>query len=92
MVDFMPGSLPQSTEVVNSFSWKMKCEHGLHPTQDSVELFEYFIRTYTDLGELVLDSCMGSETTAVACIQSGRNFSGFEVDGSCYQTAINRIK
>ena len=71
---------------------KIRCERGLHPTQKPVELFEYMIRTYTNPGELVLDNCMGSGTTAVACIQSGRNFTGFEVDESYYQTAVQRIE
>lgn len=71
---------------------KIKCERGLHPTQKPVELFEYMIRTYTNPGELVLDNCMGSGTTAVACIQSGRNFTGFETDGKFYQTAVQRIE
>ena len=70
----------------------INCERGLHPTQKPVALFEYFIRTYTDPGELVLDSCMGSGTTAVACIRSGRNYTGFETDVRHYQTAKDRIK
>ena len=70
---------------------EVKCERGLHPTQKPVALFEYLIRTYTNPGELVLDSCMGSGTTAVACIKSGRNYAGFEMDPKYYETAIKRI-
>lgn len=70
---------------------EVKCERGLHPTQKPVALFEYMIRTYTNPGELVLDACMGSGTTAVACIRSGRNFTGFETDPQHYQTSIQRI-
>lgn len=70
---------------------EIKCERGLHPTQKPVALFEYMIRTYTNPGELVLDSCMGSGTTAVACIQSGRNFTGFEMDAKYLITANDRI-
>lgn len=70
---------------------EVKSERGLHPTQKPVELFEYLIRTYTNPGELVLDSCMGSGTTAVACIQSDRNFIGFELDETYFITAQNRI-
>ncbi|HBK67309.1 MAG TPA: hypothetical protein DDZ91_01585, partial [Firmicutes bacterium] len=51
-------------------------DRGLHPTQKPVALFEYMIRTYTDPGELVLDNCMGSGTTGVACLRSGRRFMG----------------
>ncbi len=70
---------------------EVKCERGLHPTQKPVALFEYLIRTYTNPGELVLDNCMGSGTTAVACIKSGRNYTGFEMDKQYYETSINRI-
>lgn len=70
---------------------EVKCERGLHPTQKPVALFEYFINTYTNSGELVLDNCMGSGTTAVACINTGRNFTGFEMDIQHFNTAISRI-
>ncbi len=71
---------------------EVKCERGLHPTQKPVALFEYLIRTYTNPGELVLDSCMGSGTTAVACIRSGRKYTGFEMDHTYYHIATERIK
>lgn len=70
---------------------QFKCERGLHPTQKPVALFEYFIRTYTQPGETVLDNCMGSGTTAIACMRSGRNFTGFEIDRDYYMTAQKRI-
>jgi len=58
-----------------------KCQRdGLHPTQKPVDLFEYLIRTYTNEGDVVLDNCMGSGTTAVAYINTGRNYIGFEID------------
>lgn len=53
-------------------------ETGLHPTQKPVPLFEYFINTYTEKGATVLDNCIGSGTTAVACVRTDRNFIGFE--------------
>lgn len=68
----------------------IKCERGLHPTQKPVELFEYLIRTYTNEGDIVLDCCMGSGTTKVAAINTGRNYVGFELDKEYYDTAINR--
>lgn len=72
---------------------EFKCQReGLHPTQKPVALFEYLIKTYTNPGELVLDNCMGSGTTAVACINTGRNYTGFELDEKYYNTAIERIK
>lgn len=71
---------------------EIKCERGLHPTQKPVALFEYMIRTYTNPGEIVLDTCMGSGKTAVACLRSGRNFTGFELDEKYYQVAVGRIR
>lgn len=69
-----------------------KCQRdGLHPTQKPVELFEYLIRTYTNENELVLDTCMGSGTTAVACLKSGRRFIGFELDQEYYERAVGRL-
>jgi site-specific DNA-methyltransferase (adenine-specific) len=62
-----------------------------HPTQKPVELFEYLIKTYTNSGELVLDNCMGSGTCAVASINTGRNFIGFELDKKYYDIACKRI-
>ena len=64
----------------------------LHPTQKPVALFEYLIKTYTNPGELVLDNCMGSGTTAIACMNTGRNFIGFEMDKGYYDIACKRIE
>jgi len=64
----------------------------IHPTQKPVELFEYLIKTYTNEGNLVLDNCMGSGTTAVACINTGRNFLGFENDNTYFDLANKRIQ
>ena len=64
----------------------------LHPTQKPVALFEYLIKTYTDEGEIVLDNCIGSGTTAVACINTNRNFIGFELDKGYFDIAKNRIE
>lgn len=71
---------------------EVKGEHGLHPTQKPVELFKYMIETYTNPGELVLDSCIGSGTTAVAAVRTGRNYIGFEIDTQHYQTAEERVE
>ena len=64
----------------------------IHPTQKPVALFEYLIKTYTNPGELVLDNCMGSGTTAIACMNTGRNFIGFEMDKGYYDIACKRIE
>ena len=65
--------------------------NSVHPTQKPVALFEYLIRTYTDEGDTVLDNCMGSGTTAVACIRSGRHYIGFETDEGYCKIANERI-
>jgi site-specific DNA-methyltransferase (adenine-specific) len=65
---------------------------GLHPTQKPVALFEYLIKTYTNEGETVLDNCMGSGTTAIACINTGRNYIGFEKEEKYYNIILERIK
>ena len=63
----------------------------LHPTQKPVPLFEYLIRNYTNEGETVLDNCMGSGTTAIACINTNRNYIGFELDKHYCEIANERI-
>ena len=63
----------------------------IHPTQKPVALFEYLIKTYTNEGEIVLDNCMGSGTTAIACLNTNRNFIGFELDKEYYDKSIERI-
>ena len=63
-----------------------------HPTQKPVALFEYLIRTYTNENETILDNCMGSGTTAIACLNTNRNFIGFELDETYYNIANERIR
>ena len=63
-----------------------------HPTQKPVALLEYLIKTYTNQGEVVLDNCMGSGSTGVACINTGRQFIGIEKDGKWFDVARNRIE
>lgn len=68
-----------------------KVTRGIHPTQKPVKLMEYLIKTYTNEGDLVLDNCIGSGTTAVACINLNRNFIGIEKDEGYYQKACSRV-
>jgi site-specific DNA-methyltransferase (adenine-specific) len=63
----------------------------VHPTQKPVALFEYLIRTYTNEGNIVLDNCMGSGTTAVACARTKRNFIGFETESEYVEIANKRL-
>ena len=64
----------------------------VHPTQKSVELLEYLIKTYTNENELVLDFTMGSGSTLVACKNTNRNGIGIELDEKYYEIAVERIK
>ena len=64
----------------------------LHPTQKPVPLLEYLIKTYTNEGETVLDNCMGSGSTGVACVNTSRDFIGIELDEKYFKIAERRIK
>ena len=63
----------------------------VHPTQKPVDLMEYLIKTYSNENETVLDNCMGSGTTGVACVNTNRNFIGIERDEKYYDMAKSRI-
>jgi site-specific DNA-methyltransferase (adenine-specific) len=63
-----------------------------HPTQKPVALMEYLIKTYTNEGDTVLDNCMGSGTTGVACKNLNRNFIGIEKDPAYFEIAKKRIE
>ena len=65
--------------------------HWQHPTQKPISLFEYLIKTYTNEGNLVLDNCIGSGTTAVACKRLNRKYIGFENNDEYYNIAKKRI-
>ena len=64
----------------------------IHPTKKPVALYEYLTRTYTNEGDTVCDITMGSGTTGVACVQTGRNFIGIEIEPKYYEIAEKRIK
>ena len=65
---------------------------GLHPTQKPVSLCEYFIKTYSNKGDIILDPFIGSGTTAVAAINTERKYIGFEKDDKYFEVAKNRLK
>ena len=65
---------------------------GFHPTQKPVDLLRYLVLTYTNEGDTVLDNCMGSGTTAIACIKERRHFIGFELSKEYFDKAVKRIK
>ena len=79
-----PTTIKRFASVPNRFG-------GNHPTQKPVELMEYLIKTYTNEGETVLDSCMGSGTTGVACKKTGRHFIGIEQDKKYFDIAVKRV-
>lgn len=64
----------------------------LHPTQKPVELLEYLIKTYSNEEDTILDNCMGSGTTAIACINTNRNYIGFELDKGYFDKLQTRIQ
>ena len=63
----------------------------IHPTQKPLEMFKYLILTYSNPGDVVLDACMGSGTTAVAAVETGRRFIGFEMDEGYCRAAQERV-
>jgi site-specific DNA-methyltransferase (adenine-specific) len=69
-----------------------ECEGKHHPTQKPIALFEWLIKTYSNEGDTVLDPCMGSGTTAIAAIRTGRKFIGFEKDEQYFESAKKRVE
>ena len=91
------GSVSEFSEWVNpttvqEFNCVPKSQGSIHPTQKPVALMEYLIKTYTNEGEIVLDNCMGSGTTGVACKNTNRNFIGIELDETYFNIAKERIE
>lgn len=66
-------------------------KNRLHPTQKPLALCEYLVKTYTNAGDLVVDSCAGSGTTLLAAKMSGRNYIGFETDAGYFEVAVKRL-
>ena len=78
---------PQSILPFNSV-W----EKGMHPTQKPVELLEWLIKSYTNEGFTILDNCMGSGSTGVACVNTNRKFIGIEKEEKYFESAKRRIE
>ena len=87
--NFKKYSFKQPTNILE---FKPVYKNRLMPTQKPVELCEYLIKTYTNKDGIVLDNCMGSGTTCVACINTNRHYIGFEIDEKHYNTAKERIE
>ena len=77
---------------VQEFQQKWRRQDQLHPTQKPVELIRWLIRSYSNEGDLILDNCVGSGTTAVAAINEKRHFIGIELNKEYYDIACERIK
>lgn len=80
------GSTSRYPRDVIKYKWDTRT-NALHPTQKPVALLEYFIKTYTNKNDVVLDSCMGSGSTGVACRNTQRHFIGIELDTEYYNIA-----
>ena len=68
-----------------------KQKSHLHSTQKPLELCQYFVETYTNQGDKVLDNCMGSGTTGEACAKTDRDFIGIDIEKSCYHVSLGRM-
>ena len=88
---FKPNEGIRYPKSVLDFTQNWQRQQALHPTQKPVDLLRYLVRTYSNEGDTILDNCMGSGTTAVACIKEKRHFIGFELNKDYYDKACQRI-
>lgn len=84
------GSTKRYPRDVLQFKWDTQ-KLALHPTQKPVELLEYLVKTYTNEGDVVLDNCIGSGSTCVAAINTGRHYIGYELEQKYFDIAEKRI-
>lgn len=84
-------NLPEGKASKSNVLQYAKDTDGFHPTQKPVALIADLIRTYSNEGDTILDNCMGSGTTAVACIKEKRHFIGFELNKEYFDKACKRI-
>ena len=85
-------NLPEMANSMSNVLEFSKDTDGFHPTQKPVDLIRRLVLTYTNEGDTVLDNCMGSGTTAIACIKERRHFIGFELSKEYFDKAVRRIK
>lgn len=85
-------NLPEGQQSMSNVLEFSKDTDGFHPTQKPVALIRRLVLTYTNVGDTVLDNCMGSGTTAIACIKEKRHFIGFELNKDYFDKAVRRIK
>lgn len=84
-------NLPENSKFIGNVLEFKKDYQGLHPTQKPVALLEHLVKTYTNAGDTVLDNCMGSGSSGVACVNTGRRFIGIELDQGYFDIAAARI-
>ena len=77
---------------INLLEFSINKSKRYHPTEKPVELLEYLIKTYTNENEVVLDNCIGSGSTAVACIRTNRKYIGYEIEKEYFDIAVKRIE
>lgn len=94
VIDYEDGRSLDALDLENEMLY-IKCVHNssgkVHPTQKPVELCQWLINTYSNPGDIVLDNCMGSGTTGVACVNTNRNFIGMELNDTYFKIAEKRI-
>lgn len=92
--EFEYGSLDgkRHPNTILNFPQKWRRQDQIHPTQKPVELFEYLIKTYSNEGDLILDNCAGSGTTAIACLNTNRNYILMEKEKKYFDIINERIK
>ena len=89
--DIRKGNTEKYPTSILKFS-KLHPAQMIYPTEKPIDLLEYLIRTYTDKDDVVLDNCMGSGTTGMACKNTDRNFIGIEINEDAFKIAKNRIE
>jgi site-specific DNA-methyltransferase (adenine-specific) len=70
---------------------KITRQTGIHPTQKPLELMKYLIKTYSNEDDVVMDNCMGSNTTGLACKELNRQYIGIEKDKNYYDVSVSRV-
>lgn len=88
--DLRKGSTEKYPTSILKFQ-KLHSSKMIYPTEKPIELLEYLIKTYTDENDLVLDNCMGSGTTGLACKNTNRNFIGIEINKDTFELAKKRL-
>ena len=95
VIDYEDGRSLDALDLENEMLY-IKCVHNssgkVHPTQKPVELCQWLINTYSNPGDIILDNCMGSGSTGVACVHTNRNFIGIELEEEYFNIAKKRIE